>query len=102
MQLPTGLKSHNDTRELYRSDLVTTSNAVKAAEGTEKRASPEAKRLHCARASQGAAYNATGVIAPFVVKTAAEANAAPLHSGIPRRGKQRHGSHRAFRRQDRS
>ena len=52
--------------------------------------------------SQGAVNNATGVIAPFVVKTAAEANAAPLHSGIPRRGKQRHGSHRAFRRQDRS
>ena len=26
-----GLKSHNDTRELYRSDLVTTSNAVRAA-----------------------------------------------------------------------
>ena len=100
------------------------------AEGTEKRASPEAKRLHYHRFAKGAAIS-DGVIAPFVVQTTPEAGAAPLHTclhvaancstGVKtpfvvqstpkagaaplhtclrRRGKLLHGSHRAFPRQD--
>ena len=80
-------------------NFVTTSNAVRAAEGTEKRASPEAKRLRCHRFAKGAAIS-DGVIAPFVFKTTPEAGAAPLQSCLPWRGKLLHGSHRAIRRPD--
>ena len=58
------------------------------------------RRLHCTHISQGVANCSTGVIAPFIVQTTSEAEAATLHTCLQRRGKMFHGSHRAFRRQD--
>ena len=66
------------------------------AEGTEKRASTEAKRLHYHRFAKGASIS-DGVIALFVVQSTPEAGAAPLRTCLPCRGKLLHGGHRAFR-----
>ena len=113
MRLPTELKSlkqfsgfqlHSITFPLASTVLTTapspTAHGVLTAhpaEGTEKRASPEARRLHYHRFAKGAAIS-DGVIAPFVVQSTPEAGAAPLHTCLPCRGKLPHGCQDAYRR----